>query len=366
MIFTLNAILLAARVYRYAVTPKRVFNLTRNALSMWISHRIKRPIVWGYPPVLMVEPTNICNLKCPMCPSGNGEMTRTRGRMDVGHFRQLIDEIGDHLFMLLFWNQGEPFINKQFPEMVRMAKAKSIPTITCTNGHFFHTSEAVRTVIDCGLDELIVSLDGTNSESYAKYRVGGSFQRVLDGVQAICEEKKRQKSLTPIINLQFIIFQHNEDEIEEVRRLARKFDVDKLTLKTAQVYTKEQADTFLPAKEAYRRYDYDSETLQIRRSRHPHGCHQLWQMSVVNWDGRVAPCCFDKDIEYELGHMFDKGTRFIDVWKGKKYQTFRQNILHDRSHTPMCSNCLEGVRAFYEVETYYTDTNKTWKICPRI
>ncbi|RMH73614.1 MAG: radical SAM protein [Gemmatimonadetes bacterium] len=350
---SLNALWLAARTYRYAVTPKRISNLLLNATSMGLAHALRKPIIWGYPPWLMVEPTNICNLKCPMCPSGNGEMTRPLGRMDVDAFRVLIDEIGDYLMLVSFWNQGEPFIHKQFTEMVRIAKAKKIPTLTSTNGHFFHSTEAVREVIACGLDEMIVSLDGTNPESYRKYRVGGDFQRVLDGVQAVCTEKKRQHSKTPIINLQFIIFQHNEGEIDEIKRLAREYGVDKLTLKTAQIYTSEQAREYLPQNDAYRRYDYDGAQFSIRTKR-PHGCHQLWYKTVVNWDGRVAPCCFDKNVDYELGNTFD--TPFKQVWTGKRFQTFRRNILHSRDHTPMCQNCLEGVKGNFSVETRIEQT----------
>ena len=136
-LLSLNALILDVSLYLKALTPKRVINLIKNVLSMMISYRIRRPIVWGYPLALNVEPTNICNLKCPLCHTGNGRMIRARGRMKLDHFRQLIDEIGDYLWVIMFWNQGEPFINKHLTEMIRMAKAKSVPAVVSTNGHFF-------------------------------------------------------------------------------------------------------------------------------------------------------------------------------------------------------------------------------------
>ena len=101
--------------------------------------------------MMMVEPSNFCNLKCPLCPSGNGQMTRERGNMGLAEFKRLVDDVGDHLVLLMLWNQGEPFINKDLLAMIRYARDRRIVVMTSTNGHFVRTREQARQVVDSGL-----------------------------------------------------------------------------------------------------------------------------------------------------------------------------------------------------------------------
>ena len=146
--------------YGYAFSWKRLWNAGKVLMSMGISWATGRVVVWGRPFMMMVEPTNICNLKCPLCPSGNGEMTRTRGKMGLEDFKRLVDEAGDYLVLLMLWNQGEPFINTDFVEMVRYAHSRRIPTLTSTNGHYIRDMDQARAIVDSGLDELILSNNG--------------------------------------------------------------------------------------------------------------------------------------------------------------------------------------------------------------
>ena len=166
--------------YGYAFTWKKLWNFTKVMASMGVSWVVRRPVIWGRPFMMMVEPTNLCNLKCPLCPSGNGEMTRTRGKMGLEDFKKLIDESGDYLILLMLWNQGEPFINTDFVEMVRYAHGRGIPTLTSTNGHYVRNLDQARAIVDSGLDELILSMDGVDQETYERYRVGGELDRRAD------------------------------------------------------------------------------------------------------------------------------------------------------------------------------------------
>ena len=105
MIVPIKSILKSIGIVNVRLTPLRLFNLASIYTSMYLSRLTGRQIVWGYPPVLMIEPTNICNLKCPMCPSGNGEMKRALGQLDLPGFKRVIDEIGDRLLQVQLWNQ---------------------------------------------------------------------------------------------------------------------------------------------------------------------------------------------------------------------------------------------------------------------
>ena len=337
-----------SRYYRIA-TPRRVANAARVGLSYALSSVLRRDIRMGRPLMLMVEPTNLCNLSCPLCPSGNGEMTRPRGNMALDHFKKVFDQMADDLLLCLLWNQGEPFLNPNLIEMIRHAAGHNVPTVTSTNVHYIRNATEAEEIIQSGLSELILCLDGVDPETYVKYRVGGDFDRVIKGIEQVTEAKRRLNASTPRIHLQFILMRQNEDQVEAARQMARDFGVDRLSLKTAQVYTQADAETFLPADESMSRYDYSEEGVRTK-GRIKNTCRHLWYSTVVNWDGAISPCCFDKDLHYGLGDTTN-GHAFDEIWSGVPYTQFRNAILEDRSAVPICNNCSEGLKGmFYDIE----------------
>ena len=324
---------------------RRLFNFVSVILSMTVSWIIRRPIVWGQPFMLMVEPTNYCNLKCPLCPSGNGEMSRRRGNMSLGDYKAMVDELSPRSFMMMMWNQGEPYLNKCFNEMVRYAHNKGLFTFTSTNGHYIRKDSEAESIVKSGLDEIIVSLDGVDQETYQQYRVGGDINKVFDGVKRLVIAKQRLGAETPLINLQFIVMRHNQDDIDLAEQYARDLGVDKFLVKTAQVYSDADADKFLPSEDSYSRYEKTDDGLVVK-GQPVRGCKVLWYSSMINWNGDVAPCCFDKDVDFKMGSAFEKGS-FKNIWRGRSYMDFRKKVLKDRSGVDMCRNCSEGYRGMF-------------------
>ena len=111
-----------------------------------------------------------------------------------------------------------------------------------------------RKTVESGPDRLIISLDGLDQETYEKYRVGGSLEKVMEGTRNLVSWKKELRSRSPYIILQFIVFRTNEHQVEDVRKLARELGVDKLELKTAQVYDYEEGNPLIPENEDFSRY----------------------------------------------------------------------------------------------------------------
>ena len=335
--------------YRSSLTWRRAWNFGKVVTSYGLSRMFRRDLRFGRPCVLMIEPTSFCNLRCPLCPSGNDTLGRGRGNMALTHFYHILDEASDYIFLLMLWNQGEPFINKDLLDMVRYAKSKRIPTITSTNVHFIRSQEDAREIVSSGLDEIIVSLDGTTEASYAKYRVGGDFNRVVEGIRTLCQAKHDLEADHPVIHLQFIIMKHNEGEIDQARSLGRRLGADRISLKTAQVYTEADAELYLPTEERHSRYRYGVEGL-VTKAPVVNSCKHLWYSTVVNWDGSVSPCCFDKDGKHSLGNAV-QGQSLSEVWEGAAYRDFRNRVLSDRASIPMCSNCSEGLKdQFFDIE----------------
>jgi len=329
-------------VFRQAIrsfTPRRFWNVLQSVSSFAISALARRYVVWGIPPVITVEPTNLCNLKCPLCVTGNGGMARAGGRMAFETFRRLVDEIGDTIWYVIFYHQGEPYLNHAFLKSVRYAKDHGLYTETSTNAHYLTRENAERTV-ESGLDAMIVSLDGVTQESYEHYRVGGNLHKVITGVQNLVAAKKKAGSKTPYILLQFLVMRHNEHEIPAVEKLARDLGVDRLLKKNIEVQTYEEALEWMPRDEKYQRYRIEDHTIQVR-NRGRGLCPRPWLSSLVNWDGTVAPCCFDKNGEHSMGDIAN-GETFIQVWSTEKYTEFRKQLMTNRDAIDICRNCNQG------------------------
>ncbi len=326
----------------------KLWNISIVTLSFYLSRYLNKTIHWGEPVILMIEPTNYCNLKCPLCPSGNGMMKRNKGMMELELFENLIDSTKRSLYLAMFWNQGEPFMNKTLLKQVNYAHENNVATVISTNGHYIRKSQDARDIIDSGLSELIVSLDGASEESYLEYRVGGDFQRVLSAIKFLSSEKKKSGALNPIIHLQFIIFKHNEHEIERIANMASELGADKYSFKTAQVYTDADADKFLPTDSSMNRYE-TIDGVRTLKANWSSGCKRIYYTAMVNWDGSIAPCCYDKDIDYNLGNA--NSVNISEVWDGDNFNRFRNTVLKERSSIEMCRNCTEGlkVKQFHKV-----------------
>ncbi len=291
----------------------------------------------GKPFTVSIEPTTSCNLRCPECPSGLRQFTRPTGALSLQLYRDIIDQLSPGLFYLILYFQGEPFLNPLFFKMVEYARRKRIYTATSTNAHFLNDNFARKTV-ESGLDRIIISLDGLDQESYEKYRAGGSVEKVLEGTRNLVRWKKELKSRTPYIILQFIVFSTNEHQVGDLKKVARELGVDKLELKTAQVYNYEDGNDLIPSNPDYARYKKENGKFKIDNPLNNH-CLRMWRGCVITWDGLVVPCCFDKDGSHRMGDL--KINSFDEIWRGKAYDDFRRKLFNARSEIDICKNCTE-------------------------
>ncbi len=325
------------------MTLRKLNNLGLLVLSYFLSRWFKRPIHWGMPWSIAIEPTTSCNLRCPECPSGLRSFTRPTGMLAPERFDHLINELHPHLGYLTFYFQGEPYLHPSFLSMVRLAADKGVYTSTSTNAHFLKEDVARKTVAS-GLHRIIISIDGTHQDTYAQYRVGGDLQKVLEGTRNLVRVKKEMGSSTPHIVFQFLVVRHNEHEIEELHELARKEGVDEVKLKTAQIYDFENGSDLMPLQDKYSRYEKSTDgKFKIKNPLLNH-CWQMWNSCVITWDGKVVPCCFDKDARHSLGGT-ETGT-FEEIWRSPDYHKFRASVLKSRSEIDICTNCTEGTRVW--------------------
>src|ERR1051326_5779898 len=324
------------------LTLRRTFNAGKVLAGYFFSKWTKTPHQWGMPVSIAIEPTTSCNLRCPECPSGLRSFTRETGMLDENFFRKTIDELHKEIFYLTFYFQGEPYLNPKFLEMVKYASEKNIYTATSTNAHYLNEDTAKATV-ESGLDRLIISIDGTTQESYESYRIGGELQKVIDGAKNILKWKNKLNSKTPYVIFQFVVFRQNEHEVEEIKKLGRQLGIDEVKIKSAQIYDYENGNERIPMNEKYSRYQNESSQFAIRNSQLK-SCWRMWNSCVITWDGKIVPCCFDKDAKHQLGDLQER--TFKDIWLNGSYTKFRTSLLKSRKEIDICSNCSEGAKVW--------------------
>ncbi len=326
------------------LTFKRAWNASKVLSSYYLSKWKKKPIQWGFPISVSFEPTTSCNLRCPECPSGLRAFTRPTGMLQKDFFRDTIDQLHKELFYLVFYFQGEPYLNPGFLDMVKYASSKKIYTATSTNAHYLNEANAKRTV-ESGLDRLIISIDGTTQQVYEQYRVGGNLNKVLEGAKNIVKWKTALKSRTPFIIFQFLVVKPNEHQIEAVKKLGKEIGVDDVWLKTAQVYDYENdPNQLIPTIDKYSRYKKNKKGEVEFKNELQNHCWRLWHSPVITWDGLVVPCCFDKDAQHQLGDL--KGQPFKEIWQNDKYIAFRTKMMQGRKNIDICANCSEGTKVW--------------------
>lgn len=323
------------------LTPSRIWNGLKVLSSFYVSRVIKKPVQWGFPVSISFEPTTSCNLRCPECPSGLRAFTRPTGMLQKDFFRETIDDIHRHLLYLIFYFQGEPYLNPSFLDMVAYASGKKIYTATSTNAHYL-TEAVARKTVESGLDRLIISIDGTTQDVYQQYRVGGNLEKVLEGARNIVKAKKDMNSQKPFVIFQFLVVKPNEHQLEGAKKLAKDIGVDDIRFKSAQVYDYENdPNQLIPTIGRYSRYIKNSNGSYRPKNKLANHCWKLWHANVITWDGMVVPCCFDKDADHQLGNLKEKS--FKETWKSEEYKRFRADLMKSRQNIDICSNCSEGL-----------------------
>lgn len=325
------------------MSSRRLWNAGRLWSSYHRSKKLGKDKHAGMPLALSFEPTTSCNLRCPECPSGLRSFQRPTGMLEKELYQNTLDQIHKTLLYLTLYFQGEPYLHPRFFDLITYAQSKKLYTATSTNAHYLDDENARKTV-ESGLDRLIISIDGITQNTYSAYRVGGNLEKVIEGTKNIVAWKKRLKSSTPHLIFQFLVVKPNEHQISGVQTLAKDLGVDEVRLKTAQIYDYKNGSDLIPNNDQYSRYKQNENGTWSIKNKLENQCWKMWQSAVITWDGKVVPCCFDKDAHHSMGEVASQS--FQEIWKSNAYSQFRQSILKSRSEIEMCQNCTEGTKVW--------------------
>lgn len=301
-----------------------------------------------YPDSVYIDSvSNMCQLKCPLCPVGAHLLTQDRIIMSLETFKTILDKM-PFLRTIELYRSGEPFLNPELFAMIRLARGRNIKAVVSTHFSFPKPDEFFDELAASGLETLVVSLDGTSQETYAHYRVGGGYDLVMSNVKKLVEAKNRARSKTPEIIWQFLVNRYNEHEISTAKGIADSLKVtldlrpisladNEPDVRHESFNIEERKLAWLPQNDTYIHDCYKGEySYPLSKG----VCPQLFSRVMVMADGKILPCCEVWDQESSFGDLLKES--FDDIWYGQKYLDARSRALN-RKHTSqvqsVCFRC---------------------------
>ena len=328
--------------------PHKWANLAR----VEAERKLRRVELKSLPYLLIIDPCNYCNLRCPLCPTGLNDLGRPQAMLSFEHFRKYFDPLMPQLFEVYMHNWGESFLNKQVFDMIRYAQDHNVGTNLSSN-MVRTTSDDIDKLLDSGLEYLVVSLDGTSNETYRQYRVGGDYERVVENMCELIRRRKARKAKHPIVEWQFIVMKQNQHQVSEAEMLAKKFGVDLLRfIPVGMPYEftnrKEVADKWYPT-EFEGRVTSDHEEQQFGQAAKPGPCFYLYRSMVVNPDGGVSPCCVVYRKNRDFAMLNPEALDVRALWNNDKYRSARA-LFSSQTVTPKRTTVCDGCDIFAKYE----------------
>lgn len=303
--------------------PRKWANLVRAE----IERKLRRVTVASHPYLLIIDPCNYCNLRCPLCPTGFNDLGRPQAMLSFEHFQHYFDPFVPYLFEVYLHNWGESLLNKEVYRMIEYSQRSNVGTNLSSNFVEVPSTDIDR-ILDSGLEYLVISLDGTTQEVYSKYRVRGHLDKVVENLSELLRRRRERRLRYPVVEWQYIVMKHNEHQIPEAQRLAKQLGVDLLRfipvgLPYESTKRKELAEEWFPLT-VTGRVDTTHEEQQFGQAGKPGPCFYLYRSMVINPDGGVSPCC----IVYKQKRDFaalpaDQPFDVLDVWNNDKYRSAR-------------------------------------------
>jgi MoaA/NifB/PqqE/SkfB family radical SAM enzyme len=317
-----------------------------------------RPLELGPPQVMYLDPATVCNLRCPICPTGNGTLRIAKTAMKLPEFEAVLEQIPETVRLIELYNWGESLLNPIILEMIERLKARQIELRVDTNLSFEKPDDFFEQLVRSGLDEIRVSADGLSQDVYEKFRVGGKIDLVQANLRTLVRFKRQLGVSHPRVIWKYIVNRHSEPEVEDARRLAGEIGVEFATspiglgeyLPEPDVDLRWDDDAkreaWLPRDQAWWRPFYREQTeLPIN----PTPCDWLFEKPVVAASRKVLPCCYVSDEKWAFGDLATQS--FDEIWNGPAYRSARALFSNearagDAPVPTICDHC----EAFRKVE----------------
>lgn len=293
-----------------------------------------------YPSKISIESGNLCNLRCPLCPTGQQDKSAQKGFISFDVFKKVIDEIGQSLTLIRLYNWGEPLLNKDLQRMIHYAKERCIDIKISTNLSMRMKDDQLSELLKSGLEKIYISCNGASPSTYIKYHAGGDFELVMDNMKRLVRKKKELPGCHTKLVWLFHVFKHNEHETNAAQELAKKIGINIKISRMRPDMGKEIFETTQKALERDKAWipDNPAYTVISTKRKKRIGCMLPWTETMINWDGSVLPCCAVYSEKYAFGNILKNS--FAEIWNNEMYVAARKEILGIKNEKKtICHTC---------------------------
>jgi len=339
-------------------TPKKLANIM---LAEWELRR-QKTVLRCQPYYYIIDICNVCNLRCPLCPTGNTTIGRKQAMLSVEQYKDVFDRIKEYALVVSFYNHGEPLLNPEVFSIVEHTHRNRVGTNISSNFNWPRPVD-INDFIRSGLDYVTVSLDGVTQEAFEQYRVRGDIAEVFENLRRLVSAKKALKSRTPFVEWQFIVFKHNEHEMAPARKLASEIGVDLLRfvspgMQPEDMNMAELQEKWMPDNPLY--WERNPKLVEERGYVFDRTCFYLYRSMFIYPGGGVTPCCFAHDDRQDFGNLYTNSVS--EIWNNKMYRSarmlFTKGAPSESRVETICDKCtvfrqdgahLCGVRSAHDV-----------------
>lgn len=266
-----------------------------------------------FPMMVDVELTNICDMRCVMCPTGNRTVKRKKGFMDIALYRKILSELSQYRTPVRFIRWGEPFLHRRLPNILIETKQQDVICHINTNGNNID-STWMEFLITVGLDSIKFSFQGVSEVAYSAYRNSSSYIELLDKIRMLHALRETYKATYPYIQIGTTITNEPQSAVDAFVNMVESFVDDVYIGKTRDL--QEPNPIHVPLCE----------------------CPEVFDKLSVNWDGSVSACCGDYDNYTLVGDI--KNQTLKQIWEGQPLADLRRMLLEYRHRENyLCCRC---------------------------
>lgn len=295
----------------------------------------------AHPTALRIEASSVCQLACPSCPTASGETHKVlgKGHLSPEKLERLLSENPGKIDVIELSNYGEAFLNPKLVEIFRIAHEHGV-ALTINNGANLNNAkdEVLEGLVRYSVLGLTCSIDGASQETYQIYRKRGDFDTVIGHIRKINEHKRRYNSAYPRLCWQFVVFGHNEHEIDKARAMAKELGMFfKPKLSWDSGFSPIIDIETVKRKTGFRHESREKALEKTGDIVLSDICHQLWDTPQINYDGRVLGCCANYWGDFG-GNVFDNFDAALNSEKMQYARAMLMGKAKPREDVP-CTSC---------------------------
>jgi pyruvate-formate lyase-activating enzyme len=324
---------------------------------------------------LVVDPSNMCRLACPGCVhSSRSEASQwfdwPKATLSEDRFSALLQRYGPHAIEVYFYNYGEPLLNLNTPNLIRLAKTYLLRTA-------FSTSLSVQrfdaeAYVASGIDFIGLSIDGVTQPTYQRFRRNGNLELVFANLRKLVEARRAARQRYPILSWNFLAFEHNAHEIPAAAKMARQLGIDMFRLMTpfdvawddpeirvAAVPARVECFDPVPLARSSTNWNPFPQSVDsgaiLRAFESPwnqpatddappsagHTCHWLYKNIVMDAAGRIMPCCGapGPDTDLVFGAFDGTGADPFNTERHRQVRAWFAGGPLPAGNPPYCTHC---------------------------